>query len=403
MIGKILNSDNAKPAKKLIILGASGSVGTTALRFLRLNQKIELSAVSVHRSVEKLKLIISEFNVKHAAVTDEASFDSEIDSLKRQFPKCIFYRGESGSLDMIAGSSSDTILTAVVGACGIRATVLAIRLGMKIALANKETMVTAGPAIVDMICKLKNKPVILPVDSEHNSIFQLLEGVRPDHLSSIILTASGGPFRDMPLEQIKRVKKEQVLNHPTWSMGPKISVDSAGMINKGLEIIEAHQLFTVPYEKLDVFIHKKSIIHGMIRTVDGAYRLAGSSPDMIFPVAHALQYPDPAQDLNEFAMEPPDWPALDFLRVEKDRYPGFSLAVQAGKSGGTAPAVFNAANEIAVEMFLKGNIEFTDIPHLIELVLNNTEIKYGTELELYLEADLIAREKAGSSVKTFTH
>ena len=392
MLGSLLNAEGARPTEKLIVLGASGSVGTTALNFIEKNKQIQLSAISVHTSVKSLEDILLRFHVSEISITDESAYDNNIENLKSRHAHVNFYRGEAGVLEMIDRSDADTVLTAVVGASGIRATMASLKLGKKIALANKETMVTAGPAICDYIQKASVKPVIMPVDSEHNAIFQLIHGVPDTHIEKLILTASGGPFRDISIEDIKKVTLKQVLDHPTWNMGPKITVDSAGMINKGLEIIEAHHLFSVPYEKLDVLIHKKSFVHGMIKTKDGGFLLAASSPDMVFPVAHALMYPDSVEKPHDAASDPHTWPSLEFENVDPERYPGFTLALAAGRSGGTAPAIFNAVNEVAVSRFLSGNIEFTDIPRIIEMVMEKVSVESGTELELFIDADLRSRK-----------
>jgi len=391
MIGSLLNAHAAKPAEKLIVLGATGSVGTTALNFLEKNREIKLSAISIHSSVHKLHEIFSRFDVRNVAITDESVYDSSIEKLKRNFSHVSYFRGESGVLEMIESSDADTVLTAVVGASGIRATMTSLRLGKKIALANKETMVTAGPAICEFIKNASVKPVIIPVDSEHNALFQLIHGISENHIERMILTASGGPFRDMTPEEIQKVTLKEVLDHPTWNMGPKITVDSAGMINKGLEIIEAHHLFSIPYDMLDVLVHKRSYIHAMVKTRDGGFLMAGSSPDMVFPIAHALLFPEPVKKTHDAASDPDTWPSLEFQKVDRARYPGFSLALAAGGAGGTAPAIFNASNEIAVGRFLAGNIEFTDIPRLIEMVMEKIPVEYGTDLELFTDADLRAR------------
>lgn len=334
------------------------------------------------------------FSVKHVAITEPSAYLSNIDSLKSEFRGVRFYQGESGTIEMLNAAGADTVLTAVVGASGIRATMAAFALGMKVALANKETMVTAGPAIVESIRRAAIKPVIIPVDSEHSAVFQLIREMNRNHLRRIILTASGGPFRDYTIDQIKRVSREQVLSHPTWSMGPKISVDSAGMINKGLEVIEAHYLFSVPYEMLDVYIHRESYVHGMIETREGGYLFAASNPHMVFPIANALYFPEMICEPHPQSSGPHTWPPLVFETIDHEKYPGFRICVEAGKRGGTAPAIMNAANEIAVEYFLKGIIEFTDIPVIIEMVLGEIDTEYGLELELYLEADGRARELA---------
>ncbi len=407
----LLNAESARPTRSLIVLGASGSVGTTALDFLRAsadspNGDIALAGVSVHSSTDRLREILREFPAaKLAAVSSEAAYDRDIDSLRTEFPGVTFFRGDDGLVEMIpAGQANgaDTVLTAVVGACGIRATMECLRLNLKTALANKETLVTAGPAIDAYLRGLissgvKERPVILPVDSEHNAIFQVLEGVKPSHIDKIILTASGGPFRDTAAADLKNVSREQVLNHPTWKMGPKITVDSAGMINKGLEIIEAHYLFSLGYESIDVLIHRHSLVHGMLATRDGGYLLCASQPNMVFPTAHALLYPETVPRPHSMATPPQAWPGLEFETVAADKYPGYYLCRRAGEAGGTMPAILNAANEIAVEKFLAGAIHFTDIPRVLETVLDRSENESGTELELFLQADERARALASES------
>jgi len=401
MIGSLLNAQASRKTERLIVLGASGSVGTTALNFLKTVTDIVPVGISIHTSITRLREILSEFSIPHVAITDADVYTESIGQLKRDFPTVRFYSGESGCIDMIYTAGADTVLTAMVGASGIRATMAAFSLGMKVALANKETMVTAGPAIEESVKRNANRPVIIPVDSEHNGVFQLLLGVPDHHLNKIYLTASGGPFREMAPERIKTVTREEVLNHPTWAMGAKITVDSAGMINKGLEVIEAHYLFSVPYEKLAVLIHKNSFIHAMVETIDGGFLMAGSTPNMVFPVAHALYYPDAVSVKHPHATAPDAWPDLCFEPVNLERYPGFRLCVEAGKSGGTAPAILNAANEVAVASFLAGIIEFTDIPPLIEMVLAEIPIERGVELDLFLEADRRARQLAEKKIKTF--
>lgn len=412
---ELLNAGAARRTKSVVVLGASGSVGGSTLEFLQAapESEIELAAVSVHGSVSRLREILNDFpRTKFATITSESAFDAHSAALRRDHPGCVFFRGSDGALSMIeaaVAAGADTVLTAVVGAAGIQATMLALRLGVKIALANKETMVTAGPAIQALLEErhraaaaasvADQAPVILPVDSEHNAIFQVIYGLRPDHLRRVILTASGGPFRDWPLADIGNVSREQVLNHPTWSMGPKITVDSAGMINKGLELIEAHFLFSIDYAQLDVLIHKDSYVHGMAETRDGGYLLCASRPHMVFPIAHALLYPDPVPSPHGMATAPPQWPELAFAEVEPVRYPGYALCRAAGEAGGTAPAVLNAANEEAVRLFLDDVIGFTGIPALIDAVLNRMPLNSGTDLEIFLEADRAARELARETAR----
>ena len=385
----LIRRDQAQPTQSLCLLGASGSVGGTTIRYLKRVPGIRLESVSVHSSLEKLQQLLQEFRPELACISHEDAFDYGIDDLKSQFPAVRFFRGADGLVEMVQESRADTELTAVVGACGIRATVAGIESGKKIALANKETLVTAGPAIQAHQAFAKNSSstaCIVPVDSEHNSLFQLLEGQNLDHVHRIVLTASGGPFRDWTAEQIQKARREEVLNHPTWTMGPKITVDSAGMINKGLELIEARFLFSCEPEQLDVRIHRNSIVHSMIQLKDGSFHLSCSQPDMIFPVAHTLHYPESVPRAHPEMSFPEAWPALSFEMVD-ERFPGFMLCRKAMAAGGTAPAILNAANEVAVDAFLKDRISFSQIPETIDRALQSMPIQQTTELEELIAAD----------------
>ncbi len=394
----VLNHSQAKRTEKLLILGASGSVGTTAIRFLEKDGSIQLIGASVHSDVSRLREIASRHRLKFAAISSSDAFDEHRQSLQSEFPDMNLFRGEEGLVKLTqacADTGVDTVLTAVVGACGILATKAAIECGLKIALANKETLVTAGPAIVSLLRRMRaqgNKmPSIIPVDSEHSAVFQLIENQPKQNVHTVILTASGGPFRDTAPENIKHMTREQVLQHPTWNMGPKITVDSAGMINKGLEIIEAHFLFSLPYDRLDVLIHKNSYAHALLRTKDGAYQISVSPPDMVFPIAHALYYPFPLPELHASAASPEAWPPLEFEKINLEKYPGFQVCLDAGRAGGTVPAVLNAANEVAVSLFLKNIIPFTNIPVFLEMVVNRIPKETGDDFALFLEADRKAR------------
>lgn len=400
----LLYQNRAKPTSTLTLLGASGSVGSTTIDYLERNSSIKLEAISVHRSTGILSRLIRKHSIEKVCITDTTAATGSLLDLKREFPQVEFFSGPTGLIQMVeAAQKSDTVLTAVVGAAGINATLKAIDLGKKIALANKETLVTAGPVIAS---RLENsESSLIPVDSEHNAIFQVYTGRDhiPDSISQVILTASGGPFRDWSVSEIQNATREQVLNHPTWSMGPKITVDSAGMINKGLELIEAHFLFGVPYRSIQAVIHRDSYVHGMIRTSDGGYLIAVSRPDMVYPVAHALCYPAAVPVAHDPVVEPADWPSLSFEKIDPAKYPGFGLCTQAGKTGGTAPAILNAANEVAVSLFLQNRIRFTDIPDLLEWTLNSINIETGTELGIFVEADQKARallhERYGDSLQ----
>lgn len=387
---RLIRRNQATPTESLCLLGASGSVGGTTLRYLQRNPSIRLESVSVHSSIDRLRELLHTLRPDRACISHEDAFDYAIQGLKFDYPDVKFYRGSDGLVEMVRESSADTVLTAVVGACGIRATVEGIQAGKKIALANKETLVTAGPAIQALPAFAEDsssKACIVPVDSEHNSLFQLLEGQDLSHVHRILLTASGGPFRDWEVERIRSARREQVLNHPTWTMGPKITVDSAGMINKGLELIEARFLFSCEPHQLDVRIHRDSIVHSMIQLKDGSFHLSCSQPDMIFPVAHTLHYPDTVPEEHREMSFPESWPALSFEIVDEDRFPGFALCRQAMEIGGLAPAVLNAANEVAVDAFLKERISFSEIPRWIDRALNEQPIHHTTDLEELIQAD----------------
>lgn len=392
-----LNLKFAKPTKSLILLGATGSIGTTTLRYLRQNPHIKLNAVSVHKSIDKLNEIIHHFNPEFIAITDEESYDKFIKNYK--YPKIKFYKGNEGLVELIKNSSADTVLTAVVGSVGIKATVEAIKQNKKICIANKETLIVAGELILKLL--KKSKSPIIPVDSEHNAAFQLLINQRIDHIKKLILTASGGPLREKSLKEIQSITKQEVLEHPTWKMGPKITVDSAGLINKGLEIIEAHYLFGLPYEQLDVKIHKDSYVHAIIQFNDGSFFLAASPPNMIFPIVHSLHFPNFVKNSHQEFKELEEWPSLKFYPIDQEKYPGFFLCLEAGKRGLSAPLILNASNEVAVELFLQNKIHFVDIPKIIQDALENIPLVELKNLDIILEEDKKTREFVNNKYDKF--
>ena len=401
----LIRRNQAKPTQSLCLLGASGSVGGTAIRYLRRSPSIALESVSVHSSIDRLEQLIQEFALRRVCISHEDAFDYAIEGLRSRYPDVDFFRGADGLVEMVQQSAADTVLTAVVGACGIRATVAGIEAGKKIALANKETLVTAGPAIQALPAFAENSgstACIVPVDSEHSSLFQLLEGQNFGHVHKILLTASGGPFRDWDAERIRRARREEVLNHPTWTMGPKITVDSAGMINKGLELIEARFLFSCQPDQLDVRIHRDSIVHAMIQMTDGSFHLSCSQPDMIFPVAHTLHYPEAVPVQHQEMSFPEAWPALSFEVVDDVRFPGFGLCRKAMEEGGTAPAILNAANEVAVDAFLRERISFSEIPEWIDRALQEQTIRNTTDLEELIQADEKTRSDLEQKLSAFS-
>jgi len=381
--------------ERICLLGASGSVGESALRVLKkFPEKFSLESFSVNTNVVRAKEIIDEFSPEIVCVSDETA-DKSVLGTRYKNTEIIY--GQQNLAGMVKDSSAGTVLTAVVGSVGIMPTVETIKSGKKLAVANKETLVTFGPYIKKLL--ETSSSVVVPVDSEHNALFQLVENTRRSSIKTLTLTASGGSFRDWPLEKLKNVTVAEALNHPTWNMGPKITIDSAGLINKGLEVIEAHFLFDFDYEDIEIVIHPESIVHGMIELNDGAYLSYNSHPDMMYPIAHSLFYPDSVPEKLHNS-KPFSWKQLTFRKPDEKRYPAIRLAYEAGKTGGTAPAVFNAANEVAVESFLNGQIPFLAIPEMIDYSLNNMEITWPDSLEEFLETDRRTRSLAANKIKS---
>ncbi|EMJ98619.1 1-deoxy-D-xylulose-5-phosphate reductoisomerase [Leptospira sp. WS58.C1] len=371
------------------ILGASGSVGESTLKILRqFPEEFRLTSFSVHSNLQKAEQVAKEFQPDILCISSETA-DRSVLGNKIGNTKVLY--GSKSLEEIVSAPEIETVVTAVVGASGIRPTVAAIKAGKKIGIANKETLVSCGPYIKSLL--EKSKSYLVPVDSEHNALFQLLENMKKDSLERIVLTASGGPFRKLPIEDLPKVTIEQALKHPTWNMGPKITIDSAGMINKGLEVIEAHFLFGFSYDKIGVVIHPQSVAHGLVESKDGASFVYASYPDMIFPVAHSLFYPNVVPEVLR-AHPATSWGNLEFSEPDLERYPGLALAYEVGKAGGISPSIFNAANEVAVELFLQGKILFTEIPTLIRNVLEKIPNSFPGDLEGYEEADRKARELA---------
>lgn len=368
--------------KNIIALGVTGSVGTSFLRILQAYpQRFFLTGFSYHTNFETAKKIQEQFQSRYVCCTNNQNAKEEV----RYWQKSgvIFLQNMEELLDC----DYDTILTAVVGSVGVRATYKAVQQGKKILLANKETLVMAGDIIMQQA--REHKAAILPVDSEHSSVFRLLgngsdtaDGVAVSKSNNkIILTASGGPFRDADVVTIANASKEQVLAHPTWDMGHKISVDSAGMVNKALEIIEAHHLFAMPYARLTAVIHPQSYVHAIVQASDGSFSFHVSEPDMIYPIAYALFYPQEAPSLCSPQLNSQEkilaLPSFQFKEIKKEKFPLFFLGVQAAQKGGAYPAVFNAANEEAVKLFLQDVLSFTQIPVAIEKALERFVVEKG--------------------------
>jgi len=314
----------------------------------------------------------------------------KLEALLGDYKPDILY-GVEGTSAIAASDGADMVVSAIVGAAGLVPTVSAIKAGKHIALANKETLVVAGQLVSDLV--KKHKVRLLPVDSEHSAIFQSLEGHRKEDVERIILTASGGPFRNTPEEELKNVSLEQALKHPQWSMGAKITIDSATMMNKGLEVIEAFWLFGLPLEKIKVLIHPQSVVHSMVRYRDGSVLAQMGQPDMRTPIAYGLAWPERIEagvaplNLAQLA-------SLNFSEPELARFPCLSLAFAAAKAGGTAPAVLNAANEVVVAAFLDSGLPYLQIASLVERVLNTIPVSSADSLETILSVDTQARKVA---------
>jgi 1-deoxy-D-xylulose-5-phosphate reductoisomerase len=380
---------------KVVLLGATGSIGTSALKVIRQHaDKLELIGIAANRNIEQLAAIAREFSVKEIGIYEETAWKDAKD--RRLMPDgANVVCGEEGLCQLAALPDCDTVLVAVVGTQGLMPALATIKAGHKLAVASKEILVLAGKFIMEAA---KAKQVaILPVDSEHNALFQCLEGIEPDHVAKLTLTASGGSFRDLPLDQFDNVTLKQALNHPNWDMGPKVTIDSATMANKGLEMIEAKWLFGVRPEQVDVVIHTQSIVHSMVECVDGSVIAQMSPPDMTFAIQHALLYPDRSESVSP-SIDFTKALSLDFRPLETDRYPCLALARNAMAACGVAPGVFNAANEIAVDAFVQNRIKFVDIAKIVEKTLDSINNVEPISIEEVLDYDTQARAIAADII-----
>lgn len=369
--------------KKIAILGSTGSIGTQTLDVVREHSdELQVVALAAGSNKERLKEQIKEFHPKLVSLSDEKKAQELKEELAGEQVEVVC--GMEGLIEVAGADSADVVVTAVVGMMGILPTMEAIKKGKDIALANKETLVTAGHLIIPMA--KEHGVSILPVDSEHSAIFQSLQGEPKAALDKILLTASGGPFRGKSAEFLETVTLEDALNHPNWSMGPKITIDSSTMVNKGLEVMEAKWLFGVDYSQIEVVIQPQSIIHSMVQYVDGAIIAQLGTPDMRVPIEYALFYPE----RRSLSGDRLDFSKLSQITFEKPDYKvfrGLSLAIEAGKTGGTMPTVFNAANERAVAKFLKGEIKYTDIVRSIEKCMDAHKVSAHPDLEEILATE----------------
>jgi len=374
-------------ALRILLLGSTGSIGTSALNCIRrLPGRFSVAGLSAGKNIKKLAEQIREF--KPAAVYTMDPWAGE------RLPGVRVYSGPGGLEKLVSELDYDVLLNALVGAIGLRPTVAALKRGKRVALANKESLVIGGDYIRPL---LDRSGSIVPVDSEHSAILQCLSDVKDPAVESIILTASGGPFWGLPAGEFTGITTEQALNHPTWSMGEKITIDAATLMNKGFEVIEAHHLFQLPYERLRVWIHPQSIIHSLVEFHDGAVMAQLGLPDMELPIQYALSYPERLPMAGR-RLSLPEIGRLEFFEPDDRRFPCLRLCIEAGKKGGTAPTVVNAANEVAVEAFLAGRIPFTSIAEIAVFALEKHGARPADSLETIEEAD---RETRATVVEQF--
>jgi 1-deoxy-D-xylulose-5-phosphate reductoisomerase len=377
--------------KKISILGSTGSIGTQALDIIRKNNDIQVVALAAGSNIKLLEEQIREFLPKLVCVFDEDKANELRVIMGDTDVKIV--AGMEGLIEAATVEDANMVLTAVVGMIGIRPTIAAIKAHKDIALANKETLVTAGHIIMPLAkeCGVK----ILPVDSEHSAIFQSLQGNKKNQVSKIILTASGGPFRGKTLEELRNVKVSDALKHPNWSMGRKITIDSATMVNKGLEVIEAKWLFDVELDEIQVVIQPQSLIHSMVEYEDGGIIAQLGTPDMRLPIQYAFYYPD-RKYLDGKRVDFFEIANISFYKPDTETFKGFRLAYEAGRVGGTMPTIYNAANELAVSKFLNEEIGFLDIADAIEGAMSRHKVIDNPTLDQVLEAEQEAYESVNS-------
>jgi 1-deoxy-D-xylulose-5-phosphate reductoisomerase len=384
------------------VLGSTGSIGVSTLDVLgRHPEHYELIAITANKDLEGMINQCQQWQPKYAVMADEACAEKLHAALKSKAPDVEVLAGLSGLVQVATAPETDSVMAAIVGAAGLMPTLAAAKAGKRVLLANKESLVLSGKLFMDAVHD--NGAVLLPIDSEHNAIFQCMpadfnRGLEHCGVVKILLTASGGPFRETEVEKLEYVTPEQACAHPNWDMGRKISVDSATMMNKGLEVIEACWLFDTEPDLVEVVIHPQSVIHSMVQYTDGSVLAQLGNPDMRTPIAHALSWPhrieSGVKNLNIF-----DVSRLDFQQPDTERFPCLRLAAESMKAGGTATAILNAANEIAVEAFLCGKIKFTDIARIVEASLDSITHVPADDLETVLVADSETRQYAGQAIQ----
>ena len=375
--------------KNICILGSTGSIGRNSLEVIaNFPDRFRVTCLMTHRNIEVLREQIKRFNPKAVAVLDEGSASLLKQSLNGSMT---VYAGERGLEELIHHDEIDTVISSLVGFAGMKPTIEAIKRGKTVALANKETLVVAGEIITSLV--KKHNATLIPIDSEHSAILQCLVGEDLESIERLILTASGGPFLNLEKNEFAGITVEAALRHPKWKMGSKITIDSATLMNKGLEVIEAHWLFSLPPEKIEVLIHPQSIIHSMVEFVDGSVKAQLGIPDMKIPIQYALTYP--ARAASSYSrIDFAELREMTFSKPDKEKFECLDLAYRALACGGTSPAILNAANEVAVELFLQKRIKFDHIPIIIRGTMEQTPSKRSPTVEEIIEANRIARRSA---------
>ena len=368
--------------KYISLLGATGSIGKQTVDIILKNKEaFSLVAMSVGKNIPFARKIINQLSPELVSTMEKK--DAEL--LRSEFPEITFLYGDNGMTEVAVYHKAEIVVNGVMGSVGLQPTLNAIEAKKTVAIANKETLVTAGHLVME--AAKRQGVTILPVDSEHSAIYQALQGEQEKNIERIILTASGGSFRNRTRQELVNVTVEEALNHPNWSMGAKITIDSASMMNKGLEVIEAHWLFNLPYEKIDVLLHQESIIHSMVEFHDSSIIAQLGSPDMRVPIQYALTYPDRFPLPSAKRLNLAEIGSLHFQRMDLDRFRCLKFAYEAGKAGGSCPTVLNAANEAAVEAFLKGSITFLQIEDFVEEALNQHQMVVKPSLPEIEEID----------------
>jgi 1-deoxy-D-xylulose-5-phosphate reductoisomerase len=376
--------------KRLAVLGSTGSIGVNTLQIVRqFPEQFEVVSLSAGRNIQLLKEQILQFQPKIVSVLNKELSEA----LRKDLPHLPvdMVHGIEGLIQVATHPEVDQVVSAIVGAVGLIPTLSAVKTGKTIALANKESLVMAGKILMEEV--KQNNVQILPVDSEHSAIFQALLGHQRENVHRLILTASGGPFLNLPISRLQEVTVKEALNHPHWEMGKKITIDSASLMNKGLEVIEAHWLFDIPVEKIVVQIHPQSVVHSMVEYIDGSIIAQMGITDMRIPISYALSFPH-RLPLALPSLDLPQCGAITFLPPDPERFPCLAMAYQSIQIGETMPAILNATNEVAVNAFLEGLIKFTDIPLLLRRVMEEHEVKKVHTIEDILKTDHWARERA---------